>query len=1352
MKPPELTFPIRRSWPRRTITTAAVVAACLVSAVLVAPAPAAADVNQIALTVVSDGRAPFDALDSGPGNGRVRTKDVLTYGWTYSSDTAGPGTVTFVQTLTAPALIRFDPSNLAQCTGPGGGSLSSDGQRLTCAVAVDATGAGTVPITVTVDGSVPNGTIIDASLTANGGALNGGTRTTTVAALPQLNLQANLFGTPTPASIGGASGSGFAFSFVVTVPADAKGTELVTGPLTFTTDLNAISPNAALVTGSCAPVSNGGYAVPYGRIGIVANATAANSVVNTGTVACTQTGRTVTVTITDADLAGRSSPTTGAQGNTLSAALTYLASGTFTVFVPSGDSTSTIQSTIQYRGFDPTSVTGQSNFGSGYEPGGDPAAATCTYVEANGTRANDNCFSTIFGPRSAGYNGYFWTTDTPGGLPAGGATNGSAGDGVASPGQTYYDRLHIYSTSGPALVGAAICDKWNPAETRIVGVGRAYRNNTVVAPSEYTVEYGVLNLPDDNARRTTSCATGTWYGSIEAAGGSAVVNAVRFTASWAIANGETDYFHPQFQVQPNPPGTIIANFDSARLGGAETWGPSYYNRVTNNPSYTGNRLTVTDGVLRVTQSNGLPANGQFIAAGGTVTYTLTPTVTRSTAATSPVGGVTITDTLPACMTYVAGSARYVSGTAPLGVELTAAQHGPDGIPCTGDAGETGPRLLLKLGSITPNATISPIAFQATAVRIAQDNTSAVNTAVISSDAAVAIDLGRRTAGTTITIRNQTQFALSESTSTPQVTAGDPINLTLAYRNVTGLTVPSVVLLSELPYNGDGRSAFTGTLTYGGSSAPSGVVVQCTNRPHGTITPDPGDYTSTCGADTTALRIVITNLANAAVNAVRVTLTPAGNATGDRYVNTSTGSYTPSGSTTPVALPTTEVTQITVVSSTISGRTWNDVSADGIRQPDEPAVAGFPVALSGTNDLGTPVSRTTTTAADGTYAFAGLRAGSYTVTFSPAALRPDQRFSPRRQGTNSALDSDSDPTTGSTGTLTLGTGATLGDVDQGIRLLPPAVTITEARAGSGSAVLTWTPPDYLGSPILSYAVTPYVNGVAQTARTFDGPATTRTVTGLTPGTTYTFTVTPTNAVGAGPASAPSTPVRVNAPPQLSNPPLPAGTEQTPYRVQLTVVDGTAPYAWTTSAGTLPPGLTLDGATGLLAGTPSTPGGYGLTVRVTDASGLSASQALTVQIDELAGLSVSVPERASLGTVTADAGTVTGQLGAVTVTDERGPASGTWTATVTVTDFTATSGGTAGSIPRDLVTYLSGPAVRATGDGTFVPQPGADLAAPRTAARWTGQGTNSVSWNPTLRLTLPPDIVTGNHGAVVTHSVF
>ena len=80
-------------------------------------------------------------------------------------------------------------------------------------------------------------------------------------------------------------------------------------------------------------------------------------------------------------------------------------------------------------------------------------------------------------------------------------------------------------------------------------------------------------------------------------------------------------------------------------------------------------------------------------------------------------------------------------------------------------------------------------------------------------------------------------------------------------------------------------------------------------------------------------------------------------------------------------------------------------------------------------------------------------------------------------------------------------------------------------GNASAVVTWTAPSDGGSPITKYTVTPFIGTTAQTPTTVTGtpPATSTTVGGLTNGTAYTFTVTATNAVGTGPASAASNPV-------------------------------------------------------------------------------------------------------------------------------------------------------------------------------------------------------------------------------------
>lgn len=58
--------------------------------------------------------------------------------------------------------------------------------------------------------------------------------------------------------------------------------------------------------------------------------------------------------------------------------------------------------------------------------------------------------------------------------------------------------------------------------------------------------------------------------------------------------------------------------------------------------------------------------------------------------------------------------------------------------------------------------------------------------------------------------------------------------------------------------------------------------------------------------------------------------------------------------------------------------------------------------------------------------------------------------------------------------------------------------------------------------------------------------------------------------------------------------------TPFSFQFTEVGGVAPFTWIVSAGSLPPGLTLS-SSGLLSGTPTTPGSFSYVVQVTDGNG-------------------------------------------------------------------------------------------------------------------------------------------------------
>ena len=118
--------------------------------------------------------------------------------------------------------------------------------------------------------------------------------------------------------------------------------------------------------------------------------------------------------------------------------------------------------------------------------------------------------------------------------------------------------------------------------------------------------------------------------------------------------------------------------------------------------------------------------------------------------------------------------------------------------------------------------------------------------------------------------------------------------------------------------------------------------------------------------------------------------------------------------------------------------------------------------------------------------------------------------------------------GATPNATFGTGAStiwlaatvvLKGAGTGAATAPGAPTSVAATAGSGSATLTWTAPADGGSPITSYTITPYADGVAGTPTVLTGtpPASGATLSGLTDAVPYTFTVTAANAIGAGPAS-------------------------------------------------------------------------------------------------------------------------------------------------------------------------------------------------------------------------------------------
>lgn len=81
----------------------------------------------------------------------------------------------------------------------------------------------------------------------------------------------------------------------------------------------------------------------------------------------------------------------------------------------------------------------------------------------------------------------------------------------------------------------------------------------------------------------------------------------------------------------------------------------------------------------------------------------------------------------------------------------------------------------------------------------------------------------------------------------------------------------------------------------------------------------------------------------------------------------------------------------------------------------------------------------------------------------------------------------------------------------------------------------------------------------------------------------------------------------------------GLTETPYSQALVAADGSEPYTWDITSGTLPAGLSLSSA-GIISGTPTVAGAQTFTVRVQGPIGNQATKALTITVAEISIRSV------------------------------------------------------------------------------------------------------------------------------------
>ena len=382
----------------------------------------------------------------------------------------------------------------------------------------------------------------------------------------------------------------------------------------------------------------------------------------------------------------------------------------------------------------------------------------------------------------------------------------------------------------------------------------------------------------------------------------------------------------------------------------------------------------------LTTSNQPTTTGNAVAIGEILTYRVTITVPEALSV-----GATLVDTLDAGLAFVGFDSLDVSNSAAVTTSV------PGGFPAVLAAAAVtnptpanpvtaGSRVTFTFGTVTNTDVDNAVA-----------ETITLTYRVVVVNAATNLRGGQRNnsarwqAGAAVTTASavnapivEPALQLNKSAAPAAADAGDPVLFTMTVGNlgVSNANAHDVVLVDPIPAGvtvTSGPTATLGniptTLTLGGGVitatwANFGLGTTSTITFIGTV--DPGVAPGTVVTNSAAL--TWTGLPGA-VAAPQSTFNGLSvERTGDMAaVGTTANTYA-----------TTAAATVTIHASSLAGRVYVDANGDGLFSGGEPPLAGVVITLTGTDNLGNPVLATTPTLADGTFLFALLRPGTYTV--------------------------------------------------------------------------------------------------------------------------------------------------------------------------------------------------------------------------------------------------------------------------------------------------------------------------------------------------------------------------------------